>query len=65
MALLNAEGFKRVTTDPAAARERKLQKALRKIKSKFSKQKYKRLYSTGSALAWFYNTAKIHKLKKR
>ena len=51
MALLNAEGFKRVTTDPAAARERKLQKALRKIKSKFSKQKYKRLYSTGSALA--------------
>ena len=65
MALLNAKGFKRVTIDPAAATDRKLQKALRKIKSKCSKQKYKRLCSTGSVLARFYNTAKIHKLKKR
>ena len=32
--LLNTEGFKRVTTDPAAATEKKLQNALRKIKSK-------------------------------
>ena len=28
--LLNTEGFKRVTTDPAAATEKKLQNALRK-----------------------------------
>ena len=32
--LLNTEGFKRVPTDPAAATEKKLQNALRKIKSK-------------------------------
>ena len=63
MALLNTERFKKVTTDPTATTERKIQKALRKIKSKFSEQEYKRLYPTGSAPARFYGTAKIHKLK--
>ena len=56
MALLNTERFKRLTTDPTATTERKIQKVLRKIKSK-------RLYPTGSAPAQFYGTAKIHKLK--
>ena len=36
---------------------------MRKIKSKFSEQEFKRLYPAGSALARFYGTAKIHKLK--
>ena len=63
MALLNTERFKRLTTDPDATTERKIQKVLRKIKSKFSEQEYKRLYPTGSAPARFYGTAKIHKLK--
>ena len=36
---------------------------MRKIKSKFSEQEYKRLYPTGSAPARFYGTAKLHKLK--
>ena len=41
MALLNTEHFKRLTTDPTAATERKIQKVLRKIKSKFSEQECK------------------------
>ena len=49
--------------DPAAATKRKIQKVLRKIKSKFSDEEYKILYTAGSASAWFYGTAKIHKLK--
>ena len=63
MALLNTEYFKRLTTDPTAATERKIDKVLRKIKSKFSEQEYKRLYPAGSAPARFYGTAKLHKLK--
>ena len=63
MALLNTERFKCLTTNLTAATEQKIQKVLRKIKSKFSEQEYKRLYPTGSAPAQFYGTAKIHKLK--
>ena len=63
MALLNTEYFKRLTTDPTAATEPKIDKVLRKIKSKFSEQEYKRLYPAGSAPARFYVTAKLHKLK--
>ena len=63
MTLLNTECFKKVTTDPTAAKERKIEKVLRKIKSKFSEQEYKRLYPTGSAPARFYGSAKRHKLK--
>ena len=63
MALLNRKRFKRLTTGPTAATERKIQKVLREIKSKFSEQEYKRLYPTGSAPARFYGTAKIYNLK--
>ena len=63
MALLNTERFKRLTADPTAVTERKIQNVLRKVKSKFSEQEYKRLHPTGSAPARFYGTAKIHKLK--
>ena len=35
---------------------------LRKIKSKFSPNKYKQLYPTGSSPGKFYGTAKIYKL---
>ena len=63
MVLLNTGHFKRLTTDHTAATERKIQKVLRKIKSEFSKQEYKKLYPTGSAPAPFYGIAKLHKLK--
>ena len=41
MGLLNTECFKRLTADPTAATERKIQKVFRKIKSKFSEQNTK------------------------
>ena len=47
MALLHTERFQ-VTTDPTAATDKKIQKVLRKLKTKFSEQKYKRSYTTGS-----------------
>ena len=63
MALPNTKHFKRLTTDPTAVTERKIQNVWRKIKPKFSEREYKRLYPTGSAPARFYRTAKLHKLK--
>ena len=48
MALLHTERFQ-VTTDHTAATDKKIQKVLRKLKTKFSEQKCKRLYTTGSA----------------
>ena len=63
IALLNTERFKRLITHPTATTKRKMQKVLRKIKSKISEQEYKRLYPTDSAPGWFYSTAKTHKLK--
>ena len=63
MALLNTEWFKGLTTDTTAVTEQKIQKVLRKIKSKFSEQEYKILYLTGSAPVQFDGTAKICKLK--
>ena len=35
MVLLNTERFKKVTTDPTAATQRKIQQVLRKIRSEF------------------------------
>ena len=61
--LLNTERFKKITTDPTAATERKIQKVLRKVKSKFSEQEYKGLNQKGSAPAPLNGTVKIHKLK--
>ena len=61
MTLLNTERFKQLTTDPTGATERKIEKGLRQIKSKFSEQEYKRLYQTDSAPARLYS--EIRKLK--
>lgn len=65
MALLNAKGFKRVTTDPAAATEKKLQNALRKIKSKVLRAGIQKIIpiklSTNSILHYSQDT----RVKKR
>ena len=63
--LLNTEGFKRVTTDPAAATEKKLQNALRKIKSKVLRAGIQKIIpnrlSNNSVLRFSQNT----QVKKR
>ena len=60
--MLSTKQFLNVETDPTKPLEIKIQRILRKIKSKFSEQEYKRLYPTGSRPGKFYGTAKMHKL---
>ena len=60
--LLDTEQFQKLNHDPTKTTERKVQNALRKIKSKLSINEYKRIYPTGSSPGKLYGTAKIHKL---
>ena len=48
--------------DPTSILESKLQRTLRKIKSKLPENVYKKLYSTGSYPSKFHGNAKVHKL---
>ena len=63
--LLDTEQFQKLNHDPTKTTERKVQNALRKIKSKLSINEYKRIYPTGSSPGKLYETAKIHKLSDR
>ena len=60
MSLLNTERFKKVTTDPTAATDRKIQKVLRNPKSNLSNQEYHRLnpkmFSTRLVLRYSQDT---------
>ena len=44
--------------------ESKVQRALRKLKFKFTEREYYQLYPNGSNVGKFYGTAKVHKLKQ-
>ena len=44
--MLNTNQFVKLNLDPTKTTERKVQKVLRKIKSKFSPNEYKQLYPT-------------------
>ena len=48
LALLSRKQFTTLTNDPTKTLESKVQRTLRKIKSKFTEQEYKKLYPTGS-----------------
>ena len=62
MSFLTTEQFKQVDSDPTKTLESKVQRSLRKLKSKLSPYEYKKLYPTGSSPGKFYGTAKLHKL---
>ena len=62
LSILNTQQFEQLDISPTAANENKIQRALQKIKSKFTQQEYKRLYPTRSNAGKFYGTAKLHKL---
>ena len=49
-------------TDPTKTLESKVQRLLRKLKSKLSPYKYKKLYPTVSCPGEFYGTGKLHEL---
>ena len=57
LTLLSTKQFTTLTNDPTKTLESKVQRTLRKIKSKFTEQKYKKLYPTGSCPWKFYGTA--------
>ena len=48
LSILNTQQFQLLDINPTAANENKIQRALWKIKSKFTQQEYKKLYPTGS-----------------
>ena len=62
MFLLTTKQFKQVDSHPTKALESKVQRPLRKFKSKLSPYEYKKLYPRGSFLGKFYGTTKLHKL---
>ena len=62
MSLLTTKHCKQVDRDPTKTVESKVQRSLRKLKSKLSSYEYKKLYPTGSCPGKFYGTAKLHKL---
>lgn len=60
--ILNTPQFKKLNRDPTKPLEEKIQRAVRKVKNRVSKQEYYRIYPTGSAPGKFYGIAKKHKL---
>ena len=62
MLLLNTKKFKKLDNDPTKTTKGKIQRMLRKIKSKISEHEYKVIYPSGSSLGKFYDTAKINKV---
>ena len=51
--------------DPTKSIEEKVQRMVRKIKSKLTIQEYKKLYPSGSCPGRFYGTAKLHKIDSK
>ena len=60
--ILNKENFIKLTDDPTKSIKGEIQRAIRKIKSKVSKDEYNKIYPTGSAPGKLYGTAKVHKM---
>ena len=60
--ILNNDNFIKLTDDPTKSIEGKIQRGIRKIKSKVSKDEYNKIYPTGSAPGKLYGTAKVHKM---
>ena len=48
-----------LTDDQTKSTERKIQRAIRNIKSKPSKDEYNEIYPTGSASSFLHDTAKV------
>ena len=61
---VTTDKFKKLDSSLTATCESKVQRTLRKMKSKFTERKYYQLYPTGSNAGKFYGAAKLHKLKQ-
>ena len=63
MSILNTTQFSKIERDQTGFLERKIQRTLRKIKTKIPSNVYSKVYPTGSSPGKFYGTAKLHKLQ--
>ena len=61
LTVLSTKQFQKLKLHPTKSIEEKVQRIVRKIKSKITIQEYKRLYPRGSCRGKFYGTAKLHK----
>ena len=59
LSILDTNQLMKLDKNPTSLYESKMQRTLRKIKSKLSTEEYKKLYRTGSNAGRFYETAKI------
>ena len=62
LSILQTEQFTKLRHDPTKSIENKIQRELRKLKTRLTIQEYHQLYPTGSNPGRFYGTAKLHKL---
>ena len=59
--MLATKQFSKLDYDPTSKLESKVQRTLRKIKSKLPEKVYEKLYPTGPCPGKFYGNAKVHK----
>ena len=64
LSILDTNRFTKLDKKPTSSYESKIQRTLRKIKSKLSTEEYEKLYPTGSNAGRFYGTAKVHKIDR-
>ena len=64
--LINTDQFRELEKDPTKQIEAKLQNILRGLKNNkyLSEEDYERIYPKSSRPGFFYETAKLHKLKE-
>ena len=62
LSILQGKQLMKLDYDPTSKLESKVQRTLRKMKSKLPENIYKNFYPTGSAPGKLYRNAKIHKL---
>ena len=62
--ILENDRFKTLDHDPTKKTEEKIQPILRKMKNRLSRQKYLRLYTSGSCPGKFYGTAEVQKISE-
>ena len=60
---LEGEEFLSLSSDPTSSFQTRVQIILRKMKSKFTKEEYSRIYPSSSQPGLFFGLAKIHKIK--
>ena len=60
---LNGMEFEKLTNDPTASLQTRVQNKLLKMKKRFTEAQYKRLYPSSSRPGLFFGLAKVHKLK--